>query len=793
MPSPWKYATVSVTGTKHQAQGLDCDDNSAALWDEETQTLILAAADGAGESSQGGVGSSTAIKAVLDLMPALLQDNDFEDTKESLEILLFKVAEKARVLVEAQVMHNSVSNIEASVMEDILAEKSVDFSDFSLKLGLTSHSTTLLIVTLTPKHFAALQVGDGFIIATSYNQKMFKLFNPQKGKFANETFFLTSCKTFKELKENGHIQVHTSAVNEVGAVALITDGLEYAAMHMGVKEPQPSFFLPLFRSLSEAKRFEFEQYLKEYLEKDKNLNEITNDDKTVVLAVNIQSLPELQDSFYSLPVPITTPSTSEPTEPRQPAKEVRVPTKQVSGKQDEVITPKAESKPNENKTPKAGKKIVSLQTNTPAETKQTTPADWENLLQTTVDGSPIASKKRKEKRKLSKKTKSPSSGNSRKVLFRLGAIALIVVSTIFLTNTLRYRLPHLSLSSLPRILRGQNIFKTPKQDPPQSSSAQENTQFPTDPLLQVVLLWEMDLYPKLTLQFEFGDPPPISVPPANNGSTQYVTPYENISPLTFDTPPPTTVPEASNANTFTSPSHETSSGIPVSDDVSDTSNGTTPSTPEAPATPTQAPDGTSPPTSTPADTSQPTVPTQAPDGTSPPTSTPADTSPPTSTPTDTSQPTVVPESTPLPPTTITPSNTNSEAPQFEGTVAEEEIIENDVEEISSPSFTIEGNICFANLQGKCQADVRAQFIEQLSFIVILKKDSVEIARQEVKQNGYKFNSSEIVLEAGEYNLVLDDSSFAGEYSDYKLNGNNYTIKLQPDRSTGITFLYQPSQ
>ena len=596
MPSPWKYATVSVTGTKHKAQGLECDDNSAVLWDDKTQTLILAAADGAGESSQGGVGSSTAIKAVLDLMPQLLQASNFEDTKETLEEVLFKVAEKTRVLVEAQVMHNSVSNIEASVLQDILAEKSVDFSSFNLKQNFNSHSTTLLIAALTPKHFAALQVGDGFIIATGYNHKMFKLFDPQKGKFINETFFLTSCKTFNELKENGHIQVHINPVNEVAAVALITDGLEYAAMHMGMREPQPSFFLPLFRSLSEAMRFEFEQYLKEYLENDKSLNEITNDDKTVVLAINTKPLPELQDSSYSLPTPVKTPSTSKPTESKQSEKEVRVSTKQLSSKQDEAKTPKTENKLDKSgeNAPKVGKKIVSLQTNQTSTPVEVTPTNWDDLLQTNVAGSSVKSKKGKGKHKTSKKGKPPASGSSRKILFRLGAIALIVVSTVFLTNLLRYRLPHFSLTSLPRILRGQNIFKGPKQDP-QPSPAQETTQLPTetDPLLQVVSLWEMDLFPKLTAQFEFSDALKSST---NTSST--LTPathpssppqYENVLPLTFgNTSPPTTTP-----NETPSPTRNSISNPPPND--------TTSSTPE---TPTQAPEGTSSSTPAPIDASQ---------------------------------------------------------------------------------------------------------------------------------------------------------------------------------------------
>ena len=91
----------------------------------------------------------------------------------------------------------------------------------------------------------------------------------------------------------------------------------------------------------------------------------------------------------------------------------------------------------------------------------------------------------------------------------------------------------------------------------------------------------------------------------------------------------------------------------------------------------------------------------------------------------------------------------------------------------------------------CELDVKAKFIEQFSFIVILERDSVEIARQEVKENGYDFNSLEIVLETGKYNLILDDSSFTNS-NNYTLMGNinNYLIDLQPNISVGITFLYQ---
>jgi hypothetical protein len=145
--------------------------------------------------------------------------------------------------------------------------------------ALRDLSTTLLGVVWTPGHVAALQVGDGWIVAES-SGSMRALIPPVKGEYFNETIFVTS-SGFAE-----HARYEVIAGEEVSGIAVLTDGLEMVSMDLTDGTPHEPFFRRLFELArdpdedAEAQEREIRELLR-----SERICERTDDDKTLILAV----------------------------------------------------------------------------------------------------------------------------------------------------------------------------------------------------------------------------------------------------------------------------------------------------------------------------------------------------------------------------------------------------------------------------------------------------------------------------------------------------------------------------
>lgn len=277
MNAPWTFAAVSVVGSRHLKEGQDCADSSHAIWIEELQTLLLVAADGAGSAEQSSLGAKYAVEAVTLFAPELLRERN-EITSEELEAVLIDLARKTREQLEEKVRQNE-------------PEPAGDAT-------LQSYATTLLVVICTPTHLAALQIGDGFIIVTTQQPEMFKFVEANKGQYANQTCFLTSFASFDELVANGHVKVSVRPVTDVCALALITDGLETVAMNLKDTTPHPPFFLEMMKRLWSLEPSVYVEKLNSFFLEDTILNDKTDDDKTMVLALNTLQPPTFDLSAY---------------------------------------------------------------------------------------------------------------------------------------------------------------------------------------------------------------------------------------------------------------------------------------------------------------------------------------------------------------------------------------------------------------------------------------------------------------------------------------------------------------
>jgi hypothetical protein len=103
---------------------------------------------------------------------------------------------------------------------------------------------------------------------------------PQRGEYANETYFLTQ----EDALEHVQVSVHEKAVN---SLAVMSDGLTRLALRLPAHEPHPPFFQPLFAFTARAQdEQKAAGHLLEFLASDRVCDR-TDDDKSLVLAVRL--------------------------------------------------------------------------------------------------------------------------------------------------------------------------------------------------------------------------------------------------------------------------------------------------------------------------------------------------------------------------------------------------------------------------------------------------------------------------------------------------------------------------
>ena len=94
---------------------------------------------------------------------------------------------------------------------------------------------TLLAVIVAPIGGAALQIGDGVIVIGEQPLSWRWVFWPQKGEYANTTFFLSDEKSLA----NAEV---AALPDDVLDVALMSDGLEPLAVHFASRKAHEPFF-----------------------------------------------------------------------------------------------------------------------------------------------------------------------------------------------------------------------------------------------------------------------------------------------------------------------------------------------------------------------------------------------------------------------------------------------------------------------------------------------------------------------------------------------------------------------
>ena len=244
----WKYIGTSRVGTSHLKTGQPCQDQHSIA--PLSKYFFAAVSDGAGSATQSEKGSNTTCETVVDeLMRQVCSD------KLELEEVLKKVAESAREGIM------QIATREGHAMRD--------------------YACTLLLFGIGPEGAAALQVGDGLIVyrvsgSPEWNYAIW----PQRGEYANTTFFLT------DEKYEEQVQV-VSLPKEIVEVGLISDGLEPLALNYADKKVHAPFWEGIFKPVRESNQIaemsDLLEPLENFLASDR-VTSRTDDDLTLILA-----------------------------------------------------------------------------------------------------------------------------------------------------------------------------------------------------------------------------------------------------------------------------------------------------------------------------------------------------------------------------------------------------------------------------------------------------------------------------------------------------------------------------
>jgi hypothetical protein len=155
-----------------------------------------------------------------------------------------------------------------TAMESEAAARSVASSDLA---------STLIVVIAGADFVAAGQIGDGAVIAAKADGSLVCVMRPPQGEYLNETTFLTS----PEVLASARAIVWQGRMSHL---AVISDGLQMAALRMPEAKPHAGFFQPLFRFLDEQGDGAAAQAALASFLASSRLRERTEDDVTLMLA-----------------------------------------------------------------------------------------------------------------------------------------------------------------------------------------------------------------------------------------------------------------------------------------------------------------------------------------------------------------------------------------------------------------------------------------------------------------------------------------------------------------------------
>ena len=182
----WKSAEYAAAGRGHRIAGMPCQDKVCTYRNGEVTVVSLA--DGAGSSKLSHFGA----EAVLDRVSRDLGENFDEYFSES----------------DASVVRGKLLSDVSSALEETREKIGCERNDLS---------STLLVAAVSGSRYFIVHIGDG-VIGYLKDDEIRVATGPEKGDYANETFFTTSPAV------RSHMRVMKGDDNQIQGFVMMSDG-----------------------------------------------------------------------------------------------------------------------------------------------------------------------------------------------------------------------------------------------------------------------------------------------------------------------------------------------------------------------------------------------------------------------------------------------------------------------------------------------------------------------------------------------------------------------------------------
>lgn len=252
----WRIVQASTTGTSHQETGEAGEDECLAgafrAPDGEEYFLGLVS-DGAGSASHGRCGASLACHEGIDVIKQWVHNETSLCKFTVLTVTSWVTAIRSHIFESAKAKNLTPRDLACTLLGAVIGNKNATF----------------------------FQIGDGAIVIRDHAD-LYPVFWPDNGQYANMTYFITDEDALDHLHRK--IRVSSSLPREI---AMFSDGLQRLALVYQSRTAHKPFFDPMFRTLRQTNLAACDMLydkLALFLDSPK-VNERTNDDKTLVLAI----------------------------------------------------------------------------------------------------------------------------------------------------------------------------------------------------------------------------------------------------------------------------------------------------------------------------------------------------------------------------------------------------------------------------------------------------------------------------------------------------------------------------
>ena len=206
----WRFASATVIGTSHVKSGTPCQDHYRCRVfrnGADEPIIAIAVSDGAGSANRGEDGATITCASLI----------------EHAELFLARNRNLASMMKD-----------DATEWLDAVRKTIADHAS-EAEHEVRDYACTMLFALVGVEAAVFLQIGDGVIVVNDQDQHWSWVLWPERGEFANTTFFVTDAAAADNLRfEQRHVPIDE--------IALLSDGIEPLVLHYASRTVHAPFF-----------------------------------------------------------------------------------------------------------------------------------------------------------------------------------------------------------------------------------------------------------------------------------------------------------------------------------------------------------------------------------------------------------------------------------------------------------------------------------------------------------------------------------------------------------------------